>query len=124
MAGALRVRRQERRTGAPPAGRLTGRAADGFAYTVLGRFRLDHLERCLEVIRDEAIEGDLVETGTGRGGAAIFMAGFLEAYEMPGRRVWVADQFASDGSNGAGPVRFARRLQHREGGLRPVRPAR
>ena len=98
MASALRVRRQERQTG----------AADGFAYAGLGRFRLDHLERCLEVIRDEAIEGDLVETGTGRGGAAILMAGFLEAYEMPERRLWVADQFASEGSSGAGPVRFAR----------------
>lgn len=109
MASALRARRQERRTGALPGNRETRPgAADGFAYAGLGRFRLDHLERCLEVIRDEAIEGDLVETGTGRGGAAIFMAGFLEAYEMSARRIWVADQFASSESNGAGPVRFAR----------------
>ena len=107
MASALRVRRQERRTGALPGRDAPSGAANEFAYAGLGRFRLEHLERCLEVIRDEAIEGDLVETGTGRGGAAIFMAGFLEAYEMPARRVWVADQFASDGSNGAGPVRFA-----------------
>jgi cephalosporin hydroxylase len=106
MASALRMRRQERQTG----------AADGFAYAGLGRFRLEHLERCLEEIRADGIEGDLVETGTGRGGAAIFMAGFLEAHGMPGRRVWVADQFASDESNGAGPVRFVRDFNNvREG---------
>jgi O-methyltransferase len=62
MASALRQRQQERNAGelprdqAPAAG-----SSDGLAYAGLGRFRLDHLERCLEVIRDEAIEGDLVQ---------------------------------------------------------------
>jgi cephalosporin hydroxylase len=109
MANALRLRRRERRTGALPGEgeSLRGRA-DGLAYAGLGRFRLDHLERCLEVIRDEAVEGDLVESGTGRGGAAIFMTGFLEAHEMSGRRIWVADEFESNGSAGVGDFRFAR----------------
>jgi Macrocin-O-methyltransferase (TylF)/Methyltransferase domain len=63
------------------------------AYTTVGRVRLDHLEGCLDVIREEYIEGDLVDCGTGRGGTAILMRGYLEAHELSGRRVWVADNF-------------------------------
>ena len=49
----------------------------------MGRTRLDHLERCLDTIRTEAVAGDLVECGTGRGGGAIFMRAYLEAHELP-----------------------------------------
>ena len=62
-------------------------------YTAMGRRRLDHLERCLDVIRSEDIEGDLAECGTGRGGGAIYMRAYLEAHEVRGRAVWVADSF-------------------------------
>ncbi len=54
------------------------------------------------MVRDEAVDGDLVEAGTGRGGAAIFMRGFLEAYELPDARVWVADRFDGRGPRAAG----------------------
>ncbi len=74
------------------------------AYAGLGRSRLEHLAACLEVVREEAIEGDLVESGTGRGGAAIFMRGFLEAYELRDHRLWVADRF-----DGRGPAIVGRR---------------
>jgi cephalosporin hydroxylase len=109
MATLLRRRQQERHAGELPSDRASAtRGSDGLAYAGVGRFRLDHLERCLEVIRDEGVEGDLVESGTGRGGAAIFMCGFLEACEMPDRRVWVADRFESSGSSGTdGSFRFA-----------------
>lgn len=62
-------------------------------HTDMGRTRLDHLEACLDVVRDDDVPGDLVECGTGRGGGAIFMRGWLGAHEIGGRRVWVADSF-------------------------------
>ncbi|MEK6250807.1 MAG: CmcI family methyltransferase [Actinomycetota bacterium] len=103
MVKALRELKQERQAGALPANAQgAGGGSDVLAYAGLGRVRLDHLESCLEVIRDEAVEGDLVEVGTGRGGAAIFMRGFLEAYELSGPRVWVADRFDGRASDGLG----------------------
>ena len=108
MANALRLRQQQRRTGeVPHTGAERPGGSEALAYAPLGRFRLDHLARSLEVIRDEAVEGDLVDSGTRRGGAGIFMRGFLEAHEMSRRRVWVADRFENGGSDG---FRFARDL--------------
>jgi cephalosporin hydroxylase len=99
MATVLRQRQQERRTGELPSGDTNGSgSSDGLAYAGLGRVRLNHIEACLEAIREEGVEGDFVDSGTGRGGAAIFMCGFLEAHEMADRRVWVADRFESRGS--------------------------
>ena len=73
-----------------------------FPYTTMGHARLDHLQQCLGTIRTEAVRGDLVECGTKRGGGAIFMRGFLEAYEIADRQVWVVDPFlASPTSTGA-----------------------
>jgi cephalosporin hydroxylase len=90
----LRHVEQQRRTGEiasqSPAPNSLGLS---LAYTGVGRIRLDHLERCLETIRVEEIAGDLVECGAGRGGTAIFLRGFLEAWEFSGRKVWVADRF-------------------------------
>ena len=80
------------------AGKLVDASADVasyFPYTTMGRARLDGLQTCLDRIRDEAVDGDLVECGTGRGGGGIFLRGFLEAYEMRHPRVWVADTFRS-----------------------------
>jgi cephalosporin hydroxylase len=103
MAGALRRRQRERRAGELPSDQAGAKGtSEVLAYAGLGRIRLDHLEVCLDVIRGEAVEGDLVESSTGRGGAAIFMRGFLEAHELPGPRVWVADRFDGRGSAGAG----------------------
>lgn len=96
MTKALRDLQRRRQAGELQDAEVS--RADGaheLAYAGLGRIRLDHLEACLEVIRDEAIEGDLVESGTGRGGASIFMRGFLEAYELSGPRVWVVDRFGA-----------------------------
>ncbi|MBV8169332.1 MAG: class I SAM-dependent methyltransferase [Alphaproteobacteria bacterium] len=63
-------------------------------HSMIGRKRLDHLERCLETIERDRIAGDLLEAGVWRGGACIFMRGFLKAHEVPERVVWVADSFA------------------------------
>jgi cephalosporin hydroxylase len=59
----------------------------------MGRVRLDQLERCLDVVREQPIRGDLVECGTGRGGGGIFLRGYLAAWEVNDRQVWIADTF-------------------------------
>ncbi len=69
-------------------------------YAGMGRTQLEHLHSCLDTIRDEEIAGDLVECGTGRGGGAIFMRTYLDAWEIADRRVFVADRFrASPGAD-------------------------
>jgi cephalosporin hydroxylase len=94
----LRKLQATRRAGR--VGERDGETADYFPYTTMGRVRLDHLQSCLETIHTAAVEGDLVECGTGRGGGAIFLRGFLEANEIDDRQVWVVDPFrASPTSN-------------------------
>jgi cephalosporin hydroxylase/glycosyltransferase involved in cell wall biosynthesis len=91
------------------AARRSGRQAnDGelaqahryFPYTTMGRVRLDHLQSCLETVRTESVKGDLVECGTGRGGGAILLRGFLEAHELKEPSVWVADRFRASPRSG------------------------
>ena len=61
--------------------------------TMVGMRRLDHLQRCVEaVVRDE-VEGDLIETGVWRGGASILTRGTLRVLGAEEREVWVADSF-------------------------------
>ena len=79
------------------------------AYTGVGRSRLDQLEHTLDTIRLEAISGDLVDCGHDRGGTAVFLRGYLDAYEMAQRNVYVANRFdvgTVDDAEGA-PTRFA-----------------
>lgn len=64
-----------------------------FAHTMVGRARLRNLRAGLDIIRNELIPGDLVETGVWRGGCCIFMRGYLEAYGMTDRRIWACDSF-------------------------------
>ena len=64
-----------------------------FTHTMIGRKRLDNLQQCLDRIRSEDIPGDVIEAGVWRGGASIFMRGYLAAYEIENRKVWVADSF-------------------------------
>lgn len=65
----------------------------GFGYTMIGRQRLDHLDRCVSTVLAESVPGDLVECGVWRGGAAILMRGVLAAWQVSDRSVWVADSF-------------------------------
>jgi cephalosporin hydroxylase len=71
-------------------------------YTEVGRTRLEALEKCLDRVRAKGVEGHLVDCGTGRGGAAIFMRGYLDAYELTDRDVWVADSFRASKDAAAG----------------------
>ena len=64
-----------------------------FSHTMVGRKRLDNIQYCLDLVRADGIEGDVIETGVWRGGASIFMRGYWAAWEMTDRTVWVADSF-------------------------------
>lgn len=63
-------------------------------HTMIGRKRLDNLHALLGRVIADGVPGDLIETGVWRGGATIFMRGFLAARAITDRRVWVADSFA------------------------------
>lgn len=63
------------------------------AHSMIGRKRMDHLHFCMDCVISENIPGDFIETGVWRGGACIFMNGFLKAHNISHRRVWLADSF-------------------------------
>jgi hypothetical protein len=65
----------------------------GFQHTMIGRRRLENVESSLETVLQERIPGDVMECGVWRGGAVIFMRGFLAAKQEATRSVWVADSF-------------------------------
>jgi len=60
---------------------------------MIGLKRLDNLQTCIEIVCNDDIEGDLIETGVWRGGACIFMRAVLIAHHIGTRKVFVADSF-------------------------------
>ncbi len=64
-----------------------------YADSMIGKLAMDNLEYCLESVIQNNIPGDFIETGVWRGGATIFMRGFLKAKGITDRKVWVADSF-------------------------------
>ena len=60
--------------------------------TMVGLRRLDNLQRCIETIVGDGIEGGLIETGVWRGGASIFMRAVLASLD-DSRPLWLADSF-------------------------------
>ena len=73
--------------------RTEGRDWPGDAETMIGMRRLINIEECITTIVREGIEGDLIEAGVWRGGAAIFMRAALDVLGGEARTVWVADSF-------------------------------
>jgi O-methyltransferase len=73
--------------------RIEGRDWPPSALTMIGMKRLDNLQACVEGVLLQGVPGDIVEAGTWRGGAAIFLRGLLKAYGVSDRSVWVADSF-------------------------------
>ena len=73
--------------------RTQGRDWPSRAHTMIGRLRLDNIQRCAERVFEDGIPGDFMETGVWRGGATIFMRALLDAHGDTTRRVWVADSF-------------------------------
>jgi O-methyltransferase len=63
------------------------------SHSMIGRARMDNLHTCLDTIIADGIAGDLIETGVWKGGATIFMRGYLAAHDIHDRLVWVADSF-------------------------------
>ncbi len=63
------------------------------SLSLIGKAGLTNIEECVKAICEENISGDLIETGVWRGGASIFMAAALEAYDDRERQLWVADSF-------------------------------
>jgi O-methyltransferase len=61
--------------------------------TMIGLNRLDDLQRCVESVVREGVEGDLIEAGAWRGGAGILMRATLDSLGAADRTVWVADSF-------------------------------
>lgn len=62
-------------------------------HTMIGRFRLDNIERCAERIFADGIAGDFLEAGVCQGGATIFMRALQIAHDEAHRRTWVVDSF-------------------------------
>jgi O-methyltransferase len=60
--------------------------------TMVGLKRLDDLQRCVETLVREEIEGDLIEAGVWRGGASMLMRATLDTLGDD-RKVWLADSF-------------------------------
>lgn len=83
----------EHERGTNPEARRLGQDWPAIAHSMIGRLRMDNLSLCMNAVLDEKIEGDFIETGVWRGGACIFMRGFLKANGVRDRRVWVADSF-------------------------------
>jgi O-methyltransferase len=83
-----------RRIEAAPEIRAVGADIPADAETMIGLRRLDNLHECIRTVLVDDVEGDLLEAGVWRGGAAIFMRGALAAYVDEERSVWAADSFA------------------------------
>jgi O-methyltransferase len=64
------------------------------SHTMIGQALLDNIHQCLDTIIADKVPGDLIETGVWKGGATVFMRGYLMAHGIKKRRVWVADSFA------------------------------
>jgi O-methyltransferase len=62
--------------------------------TMIGLNRLDDLQRCIEMVVRDGVQGDLIEAGAWRGGASILMRATLDSLGAAERTVWVADSFA------------------------------
>lgn len=64
-----------------------------FAHTMIGKARLDNIERCAEAVFADAVPGDFLEAGVCQGGATIFMRALQHAHGEAHRRTWVVDSF-------------------------------
>jgi hypothetical protein len=87
-------KRLELATGFDLLRRVNGEDSPSMAHTMVGSKRLDHLQFCIEDVLSKNIPGDLIETGSFRGGATIFMRAVLKAHQIRDRRVFVCDLFA------------------------------
>ena len=71
-----------------------GSGMSRFGHTMVGLLRLTNIERCAEQVIADGVEGDFLEAGVCKGGAAIFMRALQLAHGAAERRTWLADSFA------------------------------
>lgn len=64
-----------------------------YGISMIGKKRMDNLEKLVDSVIEEKIPGDLVETGVWRGGACIMMKALLHAHGDRERQVFVCDSF-------------------------------
>jgi O-methyltransferase len=62
------------------------------SYTMIGWDRLCNVHSSLDYIRENNIDGDVMETGVWKGGTCIFMAEYIKLYKM-NKNIYVADSF-------------------------------
>jgi O-methyltransferase len=74
--------------------RAAGMDWPAHGLTMVGLRRLDDLQKCVEAVVGDGIEGDLIEAGAWRGGSSILMRATLDSLGEEDRTVWVADSFA------------------------------
>jgi len=73
--------------------RELGRDWPAQAHSMIGRRRMANLREIAELVLQQGVPGDFIETGVWRGGACILMRAVLLAYGESKRQVWVADSF-------------------------------
>jgi O-methyltransferase len=61
--------------------------------TMVGLGRLDDLQRCVESVVEDRIEGDLIEAGSWRGGASMLVRATLDSLGAGERTLYVCDSF-------------------------------
>jgi hypothetical protein len=62
--------------------------------TLLTRGQLDLIEQSVLSLEQRGIAGDYIEAGVWRGGVIVLLRALLDAYDIPGRKVFAADSFA------------------------------
>jgi O-methyltransferase len=72
--------------------------------TMVGLTRLDDLQRCVESVVRDGVEGDMIEAGAWRGGASILIRATLDSLGASDRSVWVADSFRGFPNSEAGGI--------------------
>lgn len=76
-----------------PELRAIGRDWPSKAHSMIGTVRMESLRCLTEMVIEQNIPGDFIETGVWRGGSCILMRGLLAAHGDTSRKVIVADSF-------------------------------
>jgi hypothetical protein len=74
--------------------RVLGEDMPENAMTMIGLKRLENIEQCVARVLEDNVPGDLIETGSCKGGAVIYMRALLKARGVRDRIVYACDTFA------------------------------
>jgi hypothetical protein len=74
--------------------RVLGEDMPENAMTMVGLKRLENIEHCVARVLEDEVPGDLIETGSCKGGAVIYMRALLKARGVRDRVVYACDTFA------------------------------